>query len=186
MRTIEVDDEVYSFLQKHAEPFLDSPNTVLRKLLLQDNNATGGENMSERSAIQAASCSTQADTFAQDYLQSRFEEEFQLRRPFRTMYESGSRMVYVLTFNKPNSPNLWYRIPENALRALFSHTGDAYVVFAVPQDGYVFEIPIDDLRSRSGHLPTGSIEVNIDPKHARWREFDWNLQPYKVMLSSAA
>ncbi len=186
MRTIKVDDEVYSFLQEHAEPFLDSPNTVLRKLLLKDSNATGREDMSEGSAKQAALCSTEADTFVQDYLQSRFDEEFHLRRPFRTMYQSGSRMAYVLTFNKSNSPNLWYRIPENALRTLFSHRGDAYVVFAVPPDGYVFEIPIDELRSRSGHLSKGSIEVNIDPKNARWREFDWNLQPYKVMLSSAA
>src|SRR5688572_30351732 len=33
MRQIEVDQEVFSFLQKRAVPFLDSPNDVLRRLL---------------------------------------------------------------------------------------------------------------------------------------------------------
>jgi len=32
-RTIRVDDEVYKFLQEHAEALTDSPNDVLRKKL---------------------------------------------------------------------------------------------------------------------------------------------------------
>ncbi|MEV6133140.1 hypothetical protein AB0M05_41180 [Streptomyces violaceusniger] len=38
MRTIEVDDEVFAYLQRHGEPLVDSPNDVLRRLLL--NGAT--------------------------------------------------------------------------------------------------------------------------------------------------
>src|SRR5271154_498214 len=34
MPTIRVDDEIWTFLKRHAEPFDDTPNDVLRKLLL--------------------------------------------------------------------------------------------------------------------------------------------------------
>lgn len=34
MQTIEVDEEIYTFLQDNAKPFIDSPNSVLRRLLL--------------------------------------------------------------------------------------------------------------------------------------------------------
>ena len=33
MRTIEVDNEVFAFLEKHARPFVDTPNSALRRLL---------------------------------------------------------------------------------------------------------------------------------------------------------
>jgi len=33
MRKIEVDEDVWSFLKKNAEPFEDTPNSVLRRLL---------------------------------------------------------------------------------------------------------------------------------------------------------
>lgn len=33
MRKIDVDDEVYALLQRHAEPFVDRENDVLRRLL---------------------------------------------------------------------------------------------------------------------------------------------------------
>ncbi len=34
MHKIEIDDEIMDLLKKHAEPFHDTPNSVLRKLLL--------------------------------------------------------------------------------------------------------------------------------------------------------
>src|SRR5690349_8180043 len=37
MRTIEIDDEVFAFLQRHSEPLVDSPNDVLRRQLLKDD-----------------------------------------------------------------------------------------------------------------------------------------------------
>ncbi|MGX4656542.1 restriction system modified-DNA reader domain-containing protein [Micromonospora sp. SCSIO 07396] len=33
-RTIEVDEDVFAFLQQHCEPLVDTPNDVLRRLLL--------------------------------------------------------------------------------------------------------------------------------------------------------
>ena len=43
-RTIEVDDEVFAFLQQHCEPLVDTPNDVLRRLLLSG----GSEELQER------------------------------------------------------------------------------------------------------------------------------------------
>lgn len=40
-RRIEVDEEVYSFLQAHARPFEDTPNSVLRRLLLGRESSSG-------------------------------------------------------------------------------------------------------------------------------------------------
>jgi 5-methylcytosine-specific restriction protein A len=37
--TIRIDDEVYSWLQKKARPFEDTPNTVLRKIAGLDKNS---------------------------------------------------------------------------------------------------------------------------------------------------
>ena len=34
MYSIEIDEKVWSYLQKHAEPFVDTPNKVLNRLLL--------------------------------------------------------------------------------------------------------------------------------------------------------
>ncbi|MEU3493506.1 hypothetical protein ABZ747_08415 [Kitasatospora cineracea] len=41
-RTIAIDEEVFAFLQAHGEPLVDTPNDVLRRLLLQ--SAPGGAN----------------------------------------------------------------------------------------------------------------------------------------------
>ena len=42
MHLIEVDNKIFKYLQKHAEPFIDTPNTVLYRLLLDEKypNAT--------------------------------------------------------------------------------------------------------------------------------------------------
>ncbi len=34
--TIEIDEKIWTYLQKHAEPFVDTPNSVLVKLLFAD------------------------------------------------------------------------------------------------------------------------------------------------------
>ncbi len=37
--TIEIDDDVFDALKQHAEPFVDSPNDVLRRLLVDSPSA---------------------------------------------------------------------------------------------------------------------------------------------------
>ena len=44
---IKVDEEVWSFLKKHAEPFVDTPNSVLRKFLFGNNNGKKNSNIED-------------------------------------------------------------------------------------------------------------------------------------------
>ncbi len=48
MKTYEitVDEDVWSSLKKHAEPLEDTPNTVLRRILLKDKGSTADTNKS--------------------------------------------------------------------------------------------------------------------------------------------
>jgi len=39
MHTIEIDENLWSYLQKHAEPFVDTPNSVLNRLLFDTSHA---------------------------------------------------------------------------------------------------------------------------------------------------
>jgi negative regulator of replication initiation len=41
MYSIEIDEKVWGYLQKHAEPFVDTPNTVLNRLLLGASKKAG-------------------------------------------------------------------------------------------------------------------------------------------------
>ena len=43
MRTIEIDDEVFAYLQRHSEPLVDTPNDVLRRELLGSNSASASK-----------------------------------------------------------------------------------------------------------------------------------------------
>ncbi|MDX2748297.1 hypothetical protein [Streptomyces sp. NRRL_B-2557] len=43
MRTIEIDDEVFAYLQRHSEPLVDTPNDVLRRQLLEGEKSSAGK-----------------------------------------------------------------------------------------------------------------------------------------------
>jgi hypothetical protein len=45
--TIEIDDETFEFLKQNAEPLVDSPSTVLRRLLELDRNPTEPTSLSK-------------------------------------------------------------------------------------------------------------------------------------------
>jgi negative regulator of replication initiation len=40
MYSIEIDENIWSYLQKHAEPFIDTPNSVLNRVLLGTSKET--------------------------------------------------------------------------------------------------------------------------------------------------
>jgi Mrr N-terminal domain len=57
--TIRIDDDVFDQLKKHAEPLVDTPNTVLRRLLgLSDSGASGGYEDPASSNVSAKEGST--------------------------------------------------------------------------------------------------------------------------------
>jgi negative regulator of replication initiation len=53
MHTIEIDENLWSYLQKHAEPFVDTPNSVLNRILFDTSKATAPTN--DESQIPAVS-----------------------------------------------------------------------------------------------------------------------------------
>ena len=44
MHTIEIDENLWSYLQKNAEPFVDTPNSVLNRILFDTSMATSPTN----------------------------------------------------------------------------------------------------------------------------------------------
>jgi negative regulator of replication initiation len=44
MHTIEIDENIWSYLQKHAEPFVDTPNSVLNRILFDTSSAPSPTN----------------------------------------------------------------------------------------------------------------------------------------------
>jgi negative regulator of replication initiation len=44
MHTIEIDENIWSYLQKHAEPFVDTPNSVLNRILFDTSEAPTPKN----------------------------------------------------------------------------------------------------------------------------------------------
>lgn len=54
MKTIEIDDDLLELLKRHAEPFVDTPNDVLRRLLFDEDepstSSRAGESRSGSSA----------------------------------------------------------------------------------------------------------------------------------------
>lgn len=53
MYSIEIDEKVWRFLQKHAEPFIDTPNSVLNKMLI--GASKDSETQESESAIPSVS-----------------------------------------------------------------------------------------------------------------------------------
>src|SRR5579863_9107899 len=66
MPTIQIDDEVFGLLQKNAKPFLDSPNSTLRRMLgLRINGASAkpadaADDLEQRLKEAMAGCRTKA------------------------------------------------------------------------------------------------------------------------------
>jgi negative regulator of replication initiation len=51
---IDIDEDIWSFLKKHAEPFEDTPNTVLKRLLRVNGTAKSREGQTNASSITKA------------------------------------------------------------------------------------------------------------------------------------
>jgi len=57
-RSIDLDDEVYEYLKAEAEPFVDTPNTVLRRLLGIDSSGKAASNVNSSAPTLASSRTT--------------------------------------------------------------------------------------------------------------------------------
>ena len=143
MKKIEVDDEVFKYLQNKAIPFVDSPNTVLRKILLLDSK----EN---EQAIHVSSGMTtnekeiSSDDFIQKILREQFNEIFKVNPPYRMMFSSDSNLIYFQNFNKSNE-SLWYRITEKPFDLIKRSSKNAKICLTCPPEKKAYLIPINDI-----------------------------------------
>ncbi|MCC7201055.1 MAG: hypothetical protein IT393_00080 [Nitrospirae bacterium] len=186
MITIEIDEDIFNYLKSLAEPFTDTPSTVLRRVIFNNNHTSQSFTSTSYSVdnkYSRKSVST-VNEFMSAFLKRRYQEEFRSRSPYRTMFESDHFLVYFQNFNKTDTLNLWYRLSENSLSTLRNTSKSAMVCFTNPATDIVYEIPIKDIDSqaRKEDWEKASLEVNIDPVSSRWRELDWNIGKYLIKL----
>lgn len=206
---IEVDGEVWAFLQREAEPLIDSPNDVLRRLLLggarrtsRSSGARGGRR-DQREPYAAMGAERRAPgglsprrmgklLVAREFGGEHFGRAAASRGGFRTMFESNSRLVYFLNFNKPGARNLLFRVTASAVETLMDEEENgektAYVIFSWPAERVAWVIPVRDLLERyrmaAGEGPRSEdLVVNLDPERNRLRESslpgEWDISEYR-------
>jgi hypothetical protein len=187
MVSIEVDEEVYNALKKMAEPFVDTPNTVLRRILKFDSIPEESITINRPFSVSRSRSSERvlSEVFMSSYLTVQYKEKFMVRSPYRAMFESGNYLVYFQNFNKAGTANLWYRLNEDSLKVLRSTNKAAHVCFTNPAEKFAYQIPMVDIdrQAEKAKWTKNFYEVNIDPVNSRWRELDWKIDKYYVSLN---
>ena len=206
---IEVDGEVWAFLQREATPFVDSPNDVLRRLLLGGGRRAGrsggerGRRRDRREPYAAMGDERRAAgglsprrmgklLLAREFDGEHFGRAAASRGGFRTMFESKTRLVYFLNFNKPGARNLLFRVTASAVETLMEEEehGEktAYVIFSWPAERAAWVIPVRDLLERyrkiaKRELVPDDLVVNLDPERNILKEStlpgDWDISGYR-------
>lgn len=173
MKKIEIDDDVFSFLQKHANPLIDSPNQVLRRVLLGEKDTAGGKEPSGKAAGDPKSI------FVQNVVEKELGKNYKKIPPNRFMYESADKLIYLQNFDK-SSGKLWYRINKNQYDLLKKASKKAYLGLTNPADKFAFIFPIKDIEQRVKEVKwtRDYIEANIDYASSRWVELDWRIEKY--------
>ena len=184
MVTIEVDEEVYDRLKNMAEPFVDIPNSVLRKILFSEFKAQHSQQRTAASTMKSLPVDQEvlSKVFISSFIKKHYEGNFRIKSPYRTMFESQNHLVYFQNFNKAGTRNLWYRLSEGSLQLLRNTQKTALVCFTNPSENVLYEIPMKDIdiQSRKANWEKEYLEVNIDPANSRWRELDWTIEKYLV------
>lgn len=202
MPSIEVDPDVMAFLAAHATPFVDTPNSVLRRVLGLDSAvpsadsirvpaaAAGGtpirtvpDATSVRPQARGASTEGRGDRrgFIEQVLRTEFGGRFRVRSPYQMMFESDAQLVYFQNFNASETHNLWYRLNERPLEVMGQSSKATYICLTNPAAGYAFLLPLTDVldRARRAGKLGQALEVNIDPGTWVWRELGWDLTKHR-------
>jgi hypothetical protein len=184
---IEVDDEVFEFLQSHAKPFVDNPNSVLRRLLLSDGAEAEGSGEHHSVLVNKNPNSrdaTNTDRFVAAILEET-EGRYSKFGRYRYMFESDSELLYFQNFNKAGD-RLWYRISEKPWNDLLSSEKRATIYFTCPAMGVYYAIPVAEIDDRAREIGwnRSSLEVNLDHGNKRWIDLDWDIREFLVTSTS--
>jgi len=186
--TIEVDSEVFEFLQRKERPFVDSPNDVLRKLLLtKAESKTEGHTMNlslDSGKVAGGALVPDTDVFVRELVDQQFGRNLVRRSPYRYMFASSEKLIYVQNFNK-KAQHLWFRITKSPWDDLQSWKKEAWLCFTNPAEKYAYVIPVKDIQKQItlSRWNRDYLEVNIDPANCRWIELDWNIKSYLKNLN---
>jgi len=173
---IEIDNEVFAFLEQNAKPFVDTPNTVLRRLLLKKESTYEEDVMSSLLGVKNK---VSAGDFIREVLYKEFGEDFRRRRPYSYMFESNNLLIYFQNFNKKND-TLWYTVSKQPLQVLKNSSKESFIGFTNPAEKFVYLFPLKDIERAI--LESGwdrdYLQVNIDHLSHRWRDLNWDIQNY--------
>lgn len=177
---IEIDDEVFDFLQKNAVPLLDTPNTVLRRLLLNNGSSVmeATEDSSSESPVDLRK-NAERVRFVQELLEREFGGDFTVRRPYQFMFESPQSLVYIQNYNQ-SSEKLWYRVDKKAWGLVRDSDRPTTLCLTNPAEKFAYIIPIKDieLQVHKANWDRDYLEINIDHASSRWIELNWNIGDY--------
>lgn len=186
MIQIDIDQEVFEFLQKNAKPFVDTPNTVLRRLL-QIGDKSSRQINEEKSAMSMPSKKTNtsqmnANEFVHTVLNKEFTEDFRKKSPYRFMFESAKTLIYFQNFNQ-ESATLWYRVIEKPLRVLRSSNKKCFLCLTNPAESIAYLIPLEEIEKQivSSNWERDYLEINIDHISRKWKELGWSIKQYLKM-----
>lgn len=182
-QSIDVDQEVFSFLQQQARPFWDTPNDVLRRLLLKEIP----EVIKKPTIPLPVPSNTVQDsrTFDDMVLRHQFKGRFRKVRPFQLMFESADDLVYFQNYNKETDKGLWYRLSQESWQYLTRSQKEAWLCLTYPPDRYAYIIPIKTINTKVHEFnwDKEDLEISIYPMSprtsTRWHEFNWDIQAYR-------
>jgi len=175
MIKIEIDIDVLNHLKKNADPFNDTPNSVLRRLLGLDGSKLKSTFKTQRGGIM------QSDEFVKKIISQYYKYSGVPRKVgrYQYMFNLDGKVVYFQNFSKPTN-NLWYRLKSSAIEDLKNKNSE--IVFTYSVDGIFYPIKFSELQKKleKNNWRREDIEVNIDPDSDYWRELNWRLARHTV------
>jgi len=190
--SIEVDAEIFQLLQQQARPFIDTPNDVLRRLLLSPAEEPNGRKfLATQGPVYPMPASSQppvpVEAFVREIISKQFGVGFRRVAPYRMMFQDGDRLIYFQNFNKA-AAHLWFRITPRPWKSLRAKAKSAWVCFTNPAERYAYLIPVADVieRVHRSGWSRDYLEVNIDPGSSQWTELNWDLSEYRKLFGRGA
>jgi len=175
MNTIEIDDELMTHLKNNADPFNDTPNSVLRRLLgLNEESSLRSPKTKTGDAISSAE-------FVKKIIKHRYGYDDKPRKVGRYLYmfNINGKLIYFQNYSKPTN-NLWYRLKHSAIEKLKNEGSEIILTHSVGGLYYPIDVSILQEKLKKKKWDQEDVEVNINPDDDYWRELDWRLDRHTI------